>query len=484
MSSRYDVLLSGESESEDDNDDIFEMHIPSYEDLSLLRNDEETVLKAVYEKDYSFDKKRAQLNIHIRPPDLDSVNVGSELTLSVKLSKRYPYEVPMIDFKTVRGLNSKEKKELLSKLLETAKALSVDGSVMMCELVQVAEDYILLHNRDPSKENMSAWEQMMEREKALKEKSIEEEKEREKKLKSFEMIADDTSEISSSNILKNIEVERGLVQQLEALEATKEEDDSSHSNDFVELDDDYNACPRFCLSRYQTDFIELGLLGRGGGGEVMKVRNRLDRRLYAIKKIVLFDESGKNDRFVKFCRIQNGKLRREVTTISKMTHKNIVRYYQAWVEGGIVENGEETSSINNNDESKQDSSYSSSDGPTWWAKPDNCGFSFDNDDNSDTTMSAPDFDLPENDFDEIFHKSESSPSCHIGESFDSSGFEVPNSMKKVLHIQMEYCSTTLRHAIDGCTIEKMDAKDIFVLARQTLEALAYIHSQKLIHRDL
>jgi hypothetical protein len=30
----------------------------------------------------------------------------------------------------------------------------------------------------------------------------------------------------------------------------------------------------------------------------------------------------------------NRKLRREVTTISRMTHKNIVRYYQAWVEGG------------------------------------------------------------------------------------------------------------------------------------------------------
>jgi len=32
--------------------------------------------------------------------------------------------------------------------------------------------------------------------------------------------------------------------------------------------------------------------------------------------------------------IQNRKLRREVTTISRMLHKNIVRYYQAWVEGG------------------------------------------------------------------------------------------------------------------------------------------------------
>lgn len=46
-------------------------------------------------------------------------------------------------------------------------------------------------------------------------------------------------------------------------------------------------------------------------------------------------EQGK---FAKFGAIQNRKLRREVTTISRMTHKNIVRYYQGWVEGaGVVQ---------------------------------------------------------------------------------------------------------------------------------------------------
>ncbi|KAL3895469.1 MAG: hypothetical protein SGARI_007438, partial [Bacillariaceae sp.] len=60
----------------------------------------------------------------------------------------------------------------------------------------------------------------------------------------------------------------------------------------------------------------------------------------AIKKIILESEQGK---FAKFGAVQNRKLLREVTTISRMTHKNIVRYYQAWVEGG---SGETTNTAN------------------------------------------------------------------------------------------------------------------------------------------
>lgn len=52
----------------------------------------------------------------------------------------------------------------------------------------------------------------------------------------------------------------------------------------------------------------------------------------AVKKILLEPEKG---RFAKFAAVRNQKLRREVTTISRMTHKNIVRYYQAWEEGGF-----------------------------------------------------------------------------------------------------------------------------------------------------
>lgn len=45
--------------------------------------------------------------------------------------------------------------------------------------------------------------------------------------------------------------------------------------------------PRQSGSRYRSEFEELEFLGRGGGGQVVKARNRLDGHLYAVKKIRL-----------------------------------------------------------------------------------------------------------------------------------------------------------------------------------------------------
>ena len=64
----------------------------------------------------------------------------------------------------------------------------------------------------------------------------------------------------------------------------------------------------------------------------------MDRRVYAIKKVLLEGAT-----------TQNEKLRREVTTISMMSHKNIVRYYQAWVEKGDQGEGDD-----NNPDGKED----------------------------------------------------------------------------------------------------------------------------------
>lgn len=91
--------------------------------------------------------------------------------------------------------------------------------------------------------------------------------------------------------------------------------------------------PRY--SRYTSDFVEIGFLGRGGFGSVYHARNRLDNVDYAVKKVVL-----KNEMFQK---IQDGgigafnRILSEVQTMAKLEHRNIVRYYGGWIEGLVGE---------------------------------------------------------------------------------------------------------------------------------------------------
>lgn len=76
------------------------------------------------------------------------------------------------------------------------------------------------------------------------------------------------------------------------------------------------------MQRYKLDFDELETLGQGGFGTVVKARNKLDGRIYAIKKIIF----GRTDhRFME-------RVLREVKTISRLSHRHVVRYYQAWID--------------------------------------------------------------------------------------------------------------------------------------------------------
>ena len=64
-------------------------------------------------------------------------------------------------------------------------------------------------------------------------------------------------------------------------------------------------------------------LGGGGFGQVWRVRNRLDGCEYAIKKIPL--DKARSEKSID-------KILREVQTISRLNHHNIVRYYFSWIE--------------------------------------------------------------------------------------------------------------------------------------------------------
>lgn len=76
-------------------------------------------------------------------------------------------------------------------------------------------------------------------------------------------------------------------------------------------------------SRYATDWVEQGRLGKGGYGVVVKARNKVDGRTYAIKKIKQKSASALTD------------VLSEVMLLSRLNHPCVVRYYTAWPEEDI-----------------------------------------------------------------------------------------------------------------------------------------------------
>ncbi|KAI9836633.1 MAG: hypothetical protein M1819_001267 [Sarea resinae] len=102
----------------------------------------------------------------------------------------------------------------------------------------------------------------------------------------------------------------------------------SHSG--TELGLNPSMDPAFPPSRYSSDFTEVGMIGKGGYGKVYRVMNHLDGQEYAIKKISLSQKQLK--------RLQDGgaseleALLREIRTLARLEHTNVVRYFSGWIE--------------------------------------------------------------------------------------------------------------------------------------------------------
>lgn len=240
-------------------------------------------------------------------------------------------------------------------------------------------------------------------------------------------------------------------------------------------------------SRYAKEFVEDGRLGRGGFGEVFKARNKVDGQPYAIKKVKARSKSALDP------------VLSEVTVLSRLNHPNVVRYFAAWIDDGIVVD-DHLNSESSGDETLSSLSTrghrpilpSSSRGLDFISSS-NAHIVFGNDPDADAF--AEEHSQDETSEDEDADQSSSNSQGQMEP--DSDGVErdlhaigaKPESDSQgqatwtVLYIQMEYCKPeTLRDLINSGL--QANAAEGWRLFRQIVQGLAHIHAASIVHRDL
>ncbi|KAL3474529.1 anticodon binding domain of tRNAs-domain-containing protein [Aspergillus californicus] len=223
------------------------------------------------------------------------------------------------------------------------------------------------------------------------------------------------------------------------------------------------------FSRYIQDFDEAGRLGKGGFGEVVKARNKLDARFYAIKKISHKSATALKDTLS------------EIMLLSRLNHPYVVRYYTAWLEEDYVQGNEEALSFTDGNSFpstvSKDFEYSTTGGLDFISSSGypNIEFAPDSDEEDAGTVSTKE----KRETPETFGTESGTGKELSRVRSGSQGRPVLTS----LYIQMEYCEKhTLRDLIKNGLYDDIDRS--WRLFRQILDGLTHIHGHGIIHRDL
>lgn len=234
-------------------------------------------------------------------------------------------------------------------------------------------------------------------------------------------------------------------------------------------------------SRWKEDWEELELLGRGAFGSVVKARNKIDNRIYAVKKVRLRATQSDN------------KIFREVNALSRLNHRYIVRYYTTWVETAEPPSTAVTSDSDRDSEtadgmtSVPHSQSTSRDGGS--GDP----FSIDLDDlGSGSRHSFPSIHFTRSRSATLDGASDGAS----GSSSDSEGafdnlfgsnsrsratMPPPVTISRTLYIQMEFVERqTLKERID----EGITEEEAWRLFQQIVDALVHMSSLGILHRDI
>uniref|UniRef100_A0A4W6CDK7 non-specific serine/threonine protein kinase n=1 Tax=Lates calcarifer TaxID=8187 RepID=A0A4W6CDK7_LATCA len=209
-----------------------------------------------------------------------------------------------------------------------------------------------------------------------------------------------------------------------------------------------SASKTLIQSRFTSEFDSIKCLGKGGFGHVYKAREILVDKYYAIKVV-----HGKK------------KALREVTALSDLQHPNIVRYYNCWMEDSEYkqDSSEDPYSTTEDSYTATEDSYSATEDSYSTTEDSNSATA----DSSRTTTD---------------NYSATADSC-------SSSQLSSNSSPQYLYIKMELCDPrTLEDWIDETnriTLQHSKRREQgLTTALQIVSGVEYIHSKKLIHRDL
>uniref|UniRef100_A0A8D8LTM2 non-specific serine/threonine protein kinase n=2 Tax=Cacopsylla melanoneura TaxID=428564 RepID=A0A8D8LTM2_9HEMI len=493
------------------------------ESLQERQDNELEALEAIFGND--LQNKRPQngkwspldIELTVYPQQGSSFNtskqVHAKLNLRVQCSAKYPNKVPHIELTKSKGLSSQQLTHLHEELTELMGQLR--GEVMIFNLVQHIQKVLHDYNQPGYQ---SFYDEMVVRqqqqdEQAMLLKKAEEDQMRQRVLTEIqfktEAIRDEFKRKRNPTLTFNREETESESCAITPPSNTcspkhepwrhKLKDSESNS---PKSDEMLSQWKNIAHSRVDKEFELLDWLGKGAFGDVLKVRNKLDDRLYAIKRIPL---NPKNKQL-------NKKIMREVKLLSRLNHENVVRYYNSWIESGtseIEDSEDEEESISMRAVPNLPAEHRArkqQNGKTGVGRAgaggidvqplQQCGLVDNEDlDDEDSDSGSRDDDwisfLPGsrsaiNDDSDSFSSSSEEDSSSDNSS-DNTATVTSNGniarFMQYMYIQMEFCEkSTLRSAIDNGLCE--DMARVWRLLREIIEGLSHIHSQGIIHRDL
>ncbi|OCH91731.1 Serine/threonine-protein kinase [Obba rivulosa] len=231
-------------------------------------------------------------------------------------------------------------------------------------------------------------------------------------------------------------------------------------------------------SRWKEDWEELELLGRGAFGSVVKARNKIDNRIYAVKKVRL--RATQSD----------GKIFREVNALSRLNHRFIVRYYTTWVETSDPASAAASSASS---DSEREHTGSTSVPPDAHGDGDEDPFTVDMSDlGSESRHSFPSIHFTRSadahaDADETDAGSEGSgdedgfEGLFVRREKPVLGLATPPTATRTLYIQMEFVE---RQTLKERVAEGISEDEAWRLFQQIVDALVHMSSLGILHRDI